>query len=69
MGAATTPFVPPGEFPDRGGVINTITPHNITSKNATGMAVSSFLVEVGEGDRGADGRVESPVPGRLQPSP
>ena len=31
---------------DRGGAINTITPHNITSKNATGMAVSSFLVEV-----------------------
>ena len=31
---------------DRGGAINTITPHNITSKNATGMAVSGFLVEV-----------------------
>jgi anaerobic selenocysteine-containing dehydrogenase len=31
---------------DRGGAINTITPHNTTSKNATGMAVSSFLVEV-----------------------
>jgi hypothetical protein len=35
----------PGEI-DRGGAINTITPHNTTSKNATGMAVSSFLVEV-----------------------
>jgi molybdopterin guanine dinucleotide-containing S/N-oxide reductase-like protein len=31
---------------DRGGAINTITPHNLTSKNATGMVVSSFLVEV-----------------------
>jgi trimethylamine-N-oxide reductase (cytochrome c) len=35
----------PGEI-DRGGAINTITPHNITSKNATGMVCSSFLVEV-----------------------
>ena len=43
-GARYDPIVP-GEI-DRGGVINTITPHNITSKNATGMAVSSFLVEV-----------------------
>lgn len=34
-----------GEF-DRGGAINTITPHNTTSKNATGMAVGAFLVEV-----------------------
>ena len=31
---------------DRGGAINTITPHNTTSKNATGMVVSGFLVEV-----------------------
>ncbi|MCE5253320.1 MAG: molybdopterin-dependent oxidoreductase, partial [Actinomycetia bacterium] len=31
---------------DRGGAINTITPHNLTSKRATGMAVSGFLVEV-----------------------
>ncbi len=37
--------VVPGEL-GRGGVINTITPHNITSKNATGMVVSGFLVEV-----------------------
>jgi trimethylamine-N-oxide reductase (cytochrome c) len=43
-GARYDPIVP-GEI-DRGGVINTITPHNLTSKNATGMAVSSFLVEV-----------------------
>ena len=43
-GARYDPIVP-GEF-DRGGVINTITPHNKTSKNATGMVCSSFLVEV-----------------------
>jgi anaerobic selenocysteine-containing dehydrogenase len=43
-GASYDPIVP-GEI-DRGGAINTITPHNITSKNVAGMAVSSFLVEV-----------------------
>ena len=43
-GARYNPIVP-GEL-DRGGAINTITPHNITSKNATGMVVSGFLVEV-----------------------
>jgi len=42
-GARYDPIVP-GEI-DRGGAINTITPHNLTSKNATGMVVSSFLVE------------------------
>jgi trimethylamine-N-oxide reductase (cytochrome c) len=31
---------------DRGGAINLIAPHKTTSKNATGMAVSGFLVEV-----------------------
>jgi hypothetical protein len=31
---------------DRGGAINTITPHKVTSKNATGMVCSGFLVEV-----------------------
>jgi trimethylamine-N-oxide reductase (cytochrome c) len=30
---------------DRGGAINTITPHKITSKNAAGMVCSGFLVE------------------------
>ena len=30
---------------DRGGAINLITPHAITSKHATGMVVSGFLVE------------------------
>jgi anaerobic selenocysteine-containing dehydrogenase len=43
-GARYDPIVP-GEL-DRGGAINTITPHNVTSKNATGMVVSGFLVEV-----------------------
>jgi trimethylamine-N-oxide reductase (cytochrome c) len=43
-GARYDPIVP-GRI-DRGGAINTITPHNITSKNATGMVVSAFLVEV-----------------------
>jgi trimethylamine-N-oxide reductase (cytochrome c) len=43
-GVRYDPIVP-GEL-DRGGAINTITPHNTTSKNATGMVVSSFLVEV-----------------------
>jgi anaerobic selenocysteine-containing dehydrogenase len=42
-GARYDPIVP-GEL-DRGGAINTITPHNTTSKNATGMVVSGFLVE------------------------
>lgn len=43
-GARYDPIVP-GEL-DRGGAINTISPHNTTSKNSTGMVVSSFLVEV-----------------------
>jgi len=43
-GARYDPIVP-GEL-DRGGAINTITPHNSTSKNATGMVCSGFLVEV-----------------------
>jgi len=30
---------------DRGGAINTITPHNTTSKNCAGMVTSGFLVE------------------------
>ncbi|MGB9880112.1 MAG: molybdopterin dinucleotide binding domain-containing protein, partial [Anaerolineae bacterium] len=43
-GARWDPIIP-GEL-DRGGAINTITPHNLTSKHATGMVVSGFLVEV-----------------------
>jgi trimethylamine-N-oxide reductase (cytochrome c) len=35
---------------DRGGAINTITPHHTTSKNATGMVCSGFLVEVARVD-------------------
>ncbi|MCL5734641.1 MAG: molybdopterin-dependent oxidoreductase [Actinobacteria bacterium] len=42
-GSRYDPIVP-GEF-DRGGAINTITPHKLTSRNATGMVVSGFLVE------------------------
>lgn len=49
-GARYDPIVP-GEL-DRGGAINTITPHNTTSKNATGMAVSGFLVQVEYADIG-----------------
>jgi predicted molibdopterin-dependent oxidoreductase YjgC len=43
-GARWDPIIP-GKL-DRGGAINTITPHKITSKNCTGMVVSGFLVEV-----------------------
>ena len=43
-GAVYDPIVP-GKL-DRGGAINTITPHKTTSPNATGMVVSGFLVEV-----------------------
>jgi trimethylamine-N-oxide reductase (cytochrome c) len=42
---ARTDYIVPGRL-DRGGAINTITPHNITSKNCAGMVVSGFLVEV-----------------------
>ena len=47
-GARYDPIVP-GEL-DRGGAINTISPRNLTSKNATGMATSGFLVEVALAD-------------------
>ncbi|MBN1189570.1 MAG: molybdopterin-dependent oxidoreductase [Dehalococcoidales bacterium] len=47
-GARYDPIVP-GEL-DRGGAINTITPHNRTSKNATGMVVSGFLVGIEKAD-------------------
>jgi trimethylamine-N-oxide reductase (cytochrome c) len=43
-GARLDPIIP-GKL-DRGGAINTITPTSNTSKNATGMATSGFLVEV-----------------------
>ena len=43
-GARLDPIVP-GEL-DRGGAINTITPRNTTSKNATGMVSGGFLVGV-----------------------
>ncbi|MBW1768169.1 MAG: molybdopterin-dependent oxidoreductase [Deltaproteobacteria bacterium] len=43
-GARYDPIVP-GKL-DRGGAINTITPRNTTSKNATGMVSGEFLVDV-----------------------
>jgi trimethylamine-N-oxide reductase (cytochrome c) len=43
-GSRWDPIIP-GKV-DRGGAINTITPHNVTSKKSTGMVVSGFLVEV-----------------------
>jgi anaerobic selenocysteine-containing dehydrogenase len=43
-GARWDPIIP-GKV-DRGGAINTLTPHNNISKNATGMVSSGFLVEV-----------------------
>ncbi len=42
---ARADFIVPGEL-DRGGAINTISPHGTTSKNCAGMASSGFLVEV-----------------------
>jgi len=38
-GARYGPIIP-GEL-DRGGAINTITPHNTTSRNATGMVLAA----------------------------
>lgn len=43
-GARYDPIVV-GEL-DRGGAINTISPHSLTSKNCAGMATSGYLVEV-----------------------
>ncbi len=43
-GARWDPIIP-GVL-DRGGAINTLTPHNVMSKHCTGMVVSGFLVEV-----------------------
>ena len=47
-GARLDPIVP-GKI-DRGGDINTITPHKRMTKYATGMVVSGFLVEVKKAD-------------------
>jgi anaerobic selenocysteine-containing dehydrogenase len=47
-GARHDPIVR-GEL-DRGGAINTISPHKTLSKNATGMATSGYLVEVQRAD-------------------
>ena len=50
-----------------GGHINTITPHNTTSKNATGMAVSSFLVEVDKVTEAMMNEWKTTVSGSLRP--
>ena len=42
---ARVDFIIPGKL-DRGGAINLISPIGITSKNASGMATSSYLVQV-----------------------
>lgn len=47
-GARYDPIIP-GEL-DRGGAINTLSPHNLTSKNSAGMVSSGFLVEVQRAD-------------------
>jgi trimethylamine-N-oxide reductase (cytochrome c) len=47
-GAKYDPIVA-GEL-DRGGATNPICPRKITSRNATGMAVSGFLIEVERAD-------------------
>ena len=71
-GARWDPIVA-GEL-DRGGAINTITPHNITSKNAAGMVCSGFLVEV-EARRSAghpqavSGGVQATLQGRRRSAP
>lgn len=47
-GARYDPIVP--GCLDRGGAINTITPRNTTSKNATGMVSQGFLVDIKRAD-------------------
>jgi trimethylamine-N-oxide reductase (cytochrome c) len=47
-GSKYDPIVP-GEL-DRGGAINTIAPRKTTSRNATGMATSGYLIEVERAD-------------------
>jgi len=43
--------IAPGEL-DRGGATNTIAPRKLTSRNATGMATSGFLIQVERADLG-----------------
>ena len=65
-GARYDPIVA-GEF-DRGGAINTITPHNSTSQERHRHGVFELPGGGGEGDRDSDERVESEVSGSLQPA-
>ena len=48
---ARADMIIPGKL-DRGGAINLISPYNITSRNAAGMATSGYLVEVQKVSRG-----------------
>ena len=64
-GARWDPIIP-GKL-DRGGAINTITPHKVTSKNATGMVVSGFLVEVAKVTDEEMAGWRRDYPGGLQP--
>ena len=50
-GSKYDPIIP-GEL-DRGGAINTIVPHNITSKHSTGMVTCGFLAQVEKADLAA----------------
>ena len=59
MGPGLIRLVP--EEVDRGGAINLISPYNITSKNAAGMATSGYLVEVGKVSMAQYGGMEKEV--------
>ena len=62
-GARWDPIIP-GEL-DRGGAINTITPHNVTSKNATGMVVERLP---GRGGAHRPGRPAPPLSRGVRPA-
>ena len=62
-GSRYDPIVP-GEI-DRGGAINTIAPHNVTSKNCAGHVVTAFLVEV---ERANLDELRKTIPRSIQPT-
>ena len=59
-GARHDPIIP-GKV-DRGGAINTIAPHGLTSKNACGQATSGYLVDVAEDQAGRMGDLAAGLP-------
>ena len=59
-GARHDPIIP-GKV-DRGGAINTIAPHGLTSKNACGQATSGYLVDVAEDQAGRMGDMAPGLP-------